>query len=84
MGNIRSAESQWYPEQIKRGKALPYHTTPAKLAKIDNTIAISPIDHVKNRIKDFWKDKIRNDIKKDLWKPSMPCKTDIYQWMKTN
>jgi len=45
--------------QRKRGRALPYHTTPAKLAKIDNMTAISPMDHAKNRIKDFWKDKLR-------------------------
>jgi len=77
-------ESQWCPEQRIRGKALPYHTTLAKCAKIDNTITISPMDHAKNRIKDFWKDKFRKDFKKDLGKPSVPCKTDIYQWMKTN
>ncbi|XP_023323384.1 uncharacterized protein LOC111697545 [Eurytemora carolleeae] len=68
----------------KRGRALPYHTTPAKLAKIDETITISPMDHEKNRIKDVWKNRLKNDFKKDLWKPSMPCKTDIYEWMKKN
>ncbi len=31
------------------------------------------MDHAKNRIKDFWKDKFRKDFKKDLGKPSVPC-----------
>ena len=45
--------------QRKRGRALPYHTTPAKLAKTENMTAISPMDNEKNRIKDIWKDKLR-------------------------